>query len=480
MRNVIPTLLSIGLLSLPAFLSSGCYQDMLKATPFGRGATEGAEDRIALWPLFYHRGSATSFLWPMGEVTEDSWAIRPLVAVYGQRADLLWPFIHVDGEKGGGYFAPLVGWRPGPDGFLWTPLVGWRSGESGWLYTPLYTFGWGPDRRWRLVPPILTWWGSEDDGASWFGSPLYLEVRDAESVDQALPVLLSWWDRSVDGDWSANVLLSAFGMTRSTEQSSEHLFPLYWRGWREREDGRSEWLALIPLYARVRGRDGFQLDGLPFLLSARTVTPSGNPGWHLLLSAVAWGSRPTGGDAPDASFHRVFPFYWYDRDTRRTGFGILPPLYAHSVRDTGAWNVDYLWILGGISSSKSREASHFFPLYSWSRRQIETPDDSDPGDEPQSPRVVEEIRFDLLFYLYDQLRERYEDGEEYHRHRVLWRLYHDEARADSRSIDIFPFIAYDRSGEEELTWSWLYKLIRYERRGAEKKLYLFFLPALTW
>ena len=105
--------------------------------------------------------------------------------------------------------------------------------------------------------------------------------------------------------------------------------------------------------------------------------------------------------------------------------------------------------------------------------------EAENGETPPA-QPVEEVRFKLLGYLYDHLGERYEDGDEYRRHRVLWRLYHDEARGDSRSIDIFPFIAYDRIGEESLTWSWLYKFVRYERRGDEKALHVFFLPAIRW
>ena len=237
MRKMTLRLLSIQLLWLLPLLSSGCYQDMLRATPFARGVGEkSAEDRIALWPLFYHRKPATSILWPMGEITDDSWAIRPFIAVYGQGTDILWPFIHVGAENRSSYFAPLVAWKPHPDGFLWTPLVGWRSPQeaAGWFYTPLYTAGWGPDKHWLFIPPLLTTWG-HDGRKSWFGSPLYVEVEDAESVVRALPGLLSWWDISKDGDWSANVLLSLFGITRSSERSSEHLFPFYWRGEIERE-----------------------------------------------------------------------------------------------------------------------------------------------------------------------------------------------------------------------------------------------------
>jgi hypothetical protein len=85
-----------------------------------------------------------------------------------------------------------------------------------------------------------------------------------------------------------------------------------------------------------------------------------------------------------------------------------------------------------------------------------------------------------LYLLFDTIDRPAKDGERYRRTRVLWRLWHDEEVGKARSLDVFPFITYDRSGEESLTWSWLYKLVRYERQGEAKALNLFFLPAIRW
>ena len=60
-----------------------------------------------------------------------------------------------------------------------------------------------------------------------------------------------------------------------------------------------------------------------------------------------------------------------------------------------------------------------------------------------------------LGYLYDWKYDLQEDGEEYRRHRGLWRLWHDESVGRRRAVDVFPFItyAYDRDEEREsLSW----------------------------
>ena len=81
-----PLFALVGLLLL-----SGCATNAMKGTPFYSGdydIREGAaEERVNIWPLFYHRSPATSILWPIGEWTDDHAAIRPLFSVYGMNRD---------------------------------------------------------------------------------------------------------------------------------------------------------------------------------------------------------------------------------------------------------------------------------------------------------------------------------------------------------------------------------------------------------
>ena len=81
-----------------------------------------------------------------------------------------------------------------------------------------------------------------------------------------------------------------------------------------------------------------------------------------------------------------------------------------------------------------------------------------------------------MWLLYRYHSEQKEDDQEYVMNSILWRLYHDETIGDRRSIEVFPGITYDRKGKEKLSWSWMWRIFRYERNEEGRKFYLFFFP----
>ena len=86
--------------------------------------------------------------------------------------------------------------------------------------------------------------------------------------------------------------------------------------------------------------------------------------------------------------------------------------------------------------------------------------------------------FSLLWFLYDYRHESApEDGHEYTRRRVLWRLYHDETLDGDRSVDVFPGIGIDSRKDGYRKYSFLWRLFRYERDPAKgTSLDILFIP----
>jgi hypothetical protein len=84
-------------------------------------------------------------------------------------------------------------------------------------------------------------------------------------------------------------------------------------------------------------------------------------------------------------------------------------------------------------------------------------------------------RSELLWRLYDSRREPRDFLEVYTRQRVLWRLVHRETLGARHSVDVFPFIAYDRD-ENLLQWSFMGGLIGWRHAGDERVTKLFWIP----
>jgi hypothetical protein len=490
---------------------------------------EWTEDSWALRPLFAKYGPRADLLWPLIHVDAEarSGYFLPLAGMaFVENGYFLTPLAGMGkrGPESGWFYSPLYfdSWERNSRVRVIPPLLtswGHETERRGWFASPLYLQSRDAEDIKRFIPPLLTGWGSAGPDHAWFGSPLFIHSlsgnsRTGVSRTVAIPILLSgwssspeaslvvsplygqgrapatgswsfatpllsWWTREPEGGWSVDVLLSLFGMTRTPIRSSEHLFPLYWRGRKEGPDDRvaASWWALVPFYVHVEGKRGRRFDASPLLLSGKESSPSGSS-WHLLLSLIAWGETPARDDYSGSRFSRFLPFYLYARNPTSTSFGLPFLLYWHELGTGGSVTVRYLAFLGGFDSGEGRRSSYFFPLY---RHQYREPEAAPRVDgRPQAPAPVSESDFSLLVFLYDRVERRFADGGPYRRQRVLWRLYHDEIDGDRRAVDVFPFVTYDREGSTALSWSWLWRFIRYARRGEEKAMYFLFLPVARW
>jgi len=65
--------LRAAILLLAVLALAGCSRIAVETTPFGKKTyrvdTAESAERINAWPIFYHRGEATSILWPLFQKT---------------------------------------------------------------------------------------------------------------------------------------------------------------------------------------------------------------------------------------------------------------------------------------------------------------------------------------------------------------------------------------------------------------------------
>ena len=84
----------------------------------------------------------------------------------------------------------------------------------------------------------------------------------------------------------------------------------------------------------------------------------------------------------------------------------------------------------------------------------------------------------ILFWLYDSkwIAAEKDSFENTHR-RVLWRLMDYEKSGENVSVDIFPFITYDKIPEEDISqFSVLWRLFRWREEKEKRALDILFIP----
>ena len=425
--------------------------------------------------------------------------------------DILWPIFNRETGPNTDYVRlfPLFGRSRNPqtgDGFDWAlaGLLG-RSKENGseyywalpfflrdvqddWLWTPLWCGSLGGDERWWLVPPLLSGGRRDKDGSDTLTvlfAGLAGWMRTGGELDRSW--LLPLWYREggnvftlpyanwTSGDGTEHTWYTPlFGTLRGTHSGS-WLFPLW--DWDDGPNGSYDRSFLIlagasrlgnaettrylfPLWnRRTRGAD-------PDALAAESAAATLPPGdWR---NAPADPDRPWRGPA------------WQTSGSTETRWllGLAGATHSASREPETSWSRHRLSVaarreadFAGPAASEARTNAPPLVRYSESESNWLFPlwDAETTRGAAFDPTTGERVAggstedFSLLWFLYDYRHESApEDGHEYTRRRVLWRLYHDETLDGDRSIDIFPGIGIDSKKNGYRKVSFLWRLFRYE------------------
>lgn len=403
MRKSTRILPALCLAALFALLGGGCATQAMKGTPFFTGEYEGrlgpAEDRVNLWPLFYYRDPALSFLWPIGEYSDTHLALRPLFSMHRWKAgepytefNLAWPFIQFDTRRHEHRIFPVfwnsedavvfpLYWhydRPfaGPAGtdalfplWIYRRSPGTRSLHLLWPFTRFHD---SPrEAGWRIWPLAgsrhskkelgrRTFWlwplgGSEvaqNRSADWFlpfysvgttaDSSFFLSLpwydrRSPDRRTRAVPAVLSWRTDGADGAAALTLLLGLYRDATSADgERRGHLIPLYAYG---------PHYAISPLYARSTSESG-RLDVVPPLLAWRSRDSA--TGRDSLYLGAGLYHRRRGVEGRDRDW--LLPLFLRD-EAEGTW---MTPLWAHQQKADGttAWSA-----LPPLLSWRSRDSA---------------------------------------------------------------------------------------------------------------------------
>ncbi len=412
-----------------------------------------------------------------------------------------------------------------------------------------------------MIPPLLTGGGVNDEGTRYFYSPLggfngeksgilplfykddkgfyslpfCRETSDGKTCT-IIPPLLSWHVSSEDGASKTRLLLGLYGHDTRPDGSlrSNWLFPFYsWEGkedwatllWLAGRDSDSHWL--FPLY-KYDGRNG---DIATILFGRNTGQHSTDWWWFTPLAGhttgesagfwfqpfVNWGrdddlakmEKMMDADTLDASIggstnaerdwdaekkqyvtNEVFRTKsGYAGDKLRFGLDLFGT--TRSVSQHGGDNRKYCasWLKDKAKEAAGRE---------WregKERTVVFTDRTEFGNEytfgGETRRVVnfdydtKEKVFDgelsesqaLFGLVWSSHDERIKGGHSYSKRAILWHLWHYEELNGNSSIDMFPFITRDTKKNGYSKTSFLWRFFRHEH-DPEKgtSLDLFFIP----
>ena len=466
--------------------------------PFFGRYREGADERytFALWPLCHD--------WREGDERT-----RVAFPVY---------FGHREKERG---------WRLVPPVFFrsW-----WDSGSL--LVTPLWSSGREGKKRWDALVPLYHRSVNEETGERWLLTPLVGRLETPKRSEWALMPLLSSVARG-EGETEVWALAPLVRARWGGANVQHHVLPLYYYDRNERMflsplvsrqhkgdegflnlaamlfhhayDGKEQdyWLAwpfahvgwdekstthhLFPLYYHRRGDDGSRTFR-PLVFGRYLRSADGSKDLGFPLAGVQWGG-------PDGRAKAgVFPlFQWARRRWKETkedkksgkktevarrewslGLPRIIPLFRSEWSEEVATPLDDPEEF--VTTRRTREWG-LFPLW---RYELKTREFKAEGRQ-RPPR--REGDFSLLGWLYDwRVREGSEmwDDKEYHEHvrsRVLWRAMHYESLDGDRSLDLFPFVTWDRKKDGSRHVSFFWRLFRAERRAdGGRKLDVLFIP----
>lgn len=447
----------------------------------GLAGWDGDGNRHWLFPLYYRdaeNGRFVSLLYAQGR----KWrGIPPLLTAWSDRGDFVSPLYAQTAD--GCLVPPLLSWWNQDGGRALLGLGGWEPDKS-WLF-PL----WYRDDESFLTPLA----GRFGDGTRYWCTPL-LGTRSGSVAGSTGSWLFPLWDlewnhRPDDSDFGYDhrflLLGGASGGRRFDDRSSVWFWPLFSDETNPKVDAlRAEMDA-----PRAPEREFFRYDSVQDVTwvpgdadshvvtdrecIVRPVRESSDEGTHFLLGL--------GG-----SSHRVSINNDVWKLARELGGGPdVGPLARFADHNDG---VSFRWIpekrfhqtvFGPLATNTvaryvAEDSDWFFPL--WSHNRTRGVMFELPSGEKSLDAELE--TFSALLFLYDYRRETVpEEGHDYARRRVLWRLYHYERLNGDESTDVFPAITWDRRKDGYRKFSFLWRLFRYER-DPEKgtSLDLFFLP----
>lgn len=393
------------------------------------------------------------------------------------------------------------------------PLWYWsQEGERSVFASLPYVRLRDPDGSWQ------SWFGlvhrfQGADGTGHAALPFYWR-RDGPGDDEALITLVGGYQRSGDREMR-DLLGPVYWSTR--DKDSEYravLWPLY-RQWR---DGSKHGIALLPFFHWSRRNDRW---AFRTVLASFGERGSNESFWDVGLVLLRHENSPTrtktqllwrlAGYERSTSVEQtslwLFPaFYWRSEPATREFFSLPLQFDVHQLdRAELARQAVARLERSRHAPEEESQIAHMTPhrsyglLLNWigfdqhtavrARRDacgavaVESTELRSGHIRPlwfvpifkYEERAGGKSRTELLWRLYDSRSRILDDGRRYSRQRVLWRFFHRETLDGRTTVDLFPFVTYDRD-TELFQWSFMGGLVGWHRKEEQRTLRLLYLP----
>lgn len=360
-------------------------------------------------------------------------------------------------------------------------VASWAS--SGWGQTnisvlgPLAHWGIGPNTSRHVFPLFYS-----DDHGGVISIP-WAQWTDHGTQNKVVPPLLSRY-KAHGSDKTLTMLLGLGEERWGGAYRDGYLFPLYAH--------KKDQYLYTPLFGRnIDPAEGFLYPLTPLVGAFTGTRYSGTWAFPLYVSKCeratgdrrTWfmllGRQITKSNSTDSAF---FPLYHYRCTTESAGR--LEPDRRYG---TTWWSLPWIWyknirttplvpsknglpaptIPGDIAGVDHIVSHGCFPLWSFSSIS------SNNGSYVSN-------RTSYLFYL-GSAHKQIQPGPSgtpivSSTSRFLWKAWYCERQNDTVSVDVFPAITYDRTGDAHKSVSFLWRVFRYERNGTECRVHLFFVP----
>ena len=484
------------------------------------GATPGAHWFAPLYFRDERRDRFYSLLYASGP---DFHAIPPLLTVWNRSGSTILSPLYVRGLRDAG-IPPLLTWWDKDRVCVLFGLAGWeRDGSRHWAL-PFYvrdasrnqflSLVYASDGERRVLPVLLSAWGHDwgrialglggwdadsswlvpfwyrapdrfmtplwgrmnkgEDTVTWWATPLFGTRSGSSSGSWLFPLWnLEWNRRQDDPDYGYDHRFLLFGGTRGGRRFGGRTSVWFWPLFSDETNPRIGSLRAEMNAPRAPDREFFRKEtrvNWRYDVRPRTATTNlvdapvrdaareesefllglGGSEHRVVLNGDAWRLAEKFGGAPAEGPLARF----VDPN------GIRSAAISAKAGAPGASAGIRLVSTNDVARYVSEDSDWLFPL--WSHERTRGVMFELPSGEKSLDAELETFR--ALLFLYDYRRESVpEEGHDYARRRVLWRLYHYERLNGDESTDVFPAITYDRRKDGYRKVSFLWRLFRYER-----------------
>ena len=507
----------------------------------GRQSRAAAVDRVNFWPFFYHYKPYTSALWPMFDKRDDGHAFRPFYSVYdnGDELNILWPLSSFDFtnkeyhilntfwstnslvvfpfyfyEKNDYWLVPFIAGK----GTNWYSVI-----PPMWVHTYKSTNDYS-----YFCMPLLTYFEHEIFDYSFTTFPLFHQSKNGSTFKQNALLGMYGCEKNRRSerynlfpifykkkDIDRNILITPlFGTLmgsnvyrvitplvsvshnkKKNDKFVNILGPLYNYAWND--DNKYKRTDVVwPLFTYNREEKARTISSFPLARFKKSETKkSGYILWplynyefetnksfynfvfplagkgHKIRERRMWEGRTDSKETTTQNWTWILPFtYWNERTKYEKDYSIPVP---NEIKSSKSDRIDWkkaethtnIWKSFAMKRYKPYIQTRYgsFPFFSYSEKENN------------------ESRFRILVWLYDsKWTAAKKDSLDKTHWRVLWRLVDYEKYGENVSLDVFPFVTYDKVPEEEISqFSVLWRLFRWRKEKDSRALDILFVP-IRW